>query len=257
MTTKNNDKPLITAKSLTKTFTTAAGTIRVLREANFEISDGSFTVIYGPSGSGKSTLLHMLMGLNQPTTGQVLYDGRDLYQMDEDERAFFRAHTMGIVHQTDYWVNSLSAIENVALPMKFLGIDHDQALSAAEASLKRIGMEASANKSPLVLSGGEQQRVAMARALVNDPSYIVADEPTGNLDSKNGDALIKLLRYLNKDFGRTVVLVTHNIEYLSIADQILIMEDGVASEMKGIAAKNIVSHLLNDTKKRIDGWSKL
>lgn len=251
--TKN--EPLIYVKNVSKSFKTASGVVQVLHNVNFEILDGSFTIIYGPSGSGKSTLLNVLIGLDAPTTGQVTYDNKDLYAMDLDERAFFRAHTMGMVQQTNYWVKSLNVIDNVALPLHFLGVLPAAALAGAQASLRRIGIEAHAYKYPSVLSGGEQQRAAMARALVNNPSYIVADEPTGNLDSKNGDALINLLRYFNKEFNRTIVLVTHNLEYLSLGDKLLLMEDGVVTEMKDADIRRVTNHLLTDMKKRIDDWA--
>ncbi len=248
-------KPLIHVKNVSKSFKTASGVVQVLNNVNFEILDGSFTIIYGPSGSGKSTLLNALIGLDAPTTGQVTYNGKDMYAMNQNERAFFRADTMGMVQQTNHWVRSLSVLENVALPLRFLGISPEAALEGAKNSLRRIGIEEHAYKYPGVLSGGEQQRAAMARALVNNPSYIVVDEPTGNLDSKNGDALINLLRYLNKDFNRTIVLVTHNLEYLSLGDKLLLIEDGAVIEMKSNDIHKVTRHLLIDMQKRIDDWA--
>lgn len=245
---------LIKVSNVTKSFKTAGGTVEILHDVNFEIEDGSFTIIYGPSGSGKSTLLNLLMGLDAPTTGQVTYEGKDMYAMSQDERAFFRAHTMGMVQQTDHWVHSLKVLENVALPLHFLGQSKEQAQKGALDSLRRIGMEDHADKYPSVLSGGEQQRVAMARALVNNPAYIAADEPTGNLDSKNGDALIGLLKTLNEKFERTIVLVTHNLEYLSLGDKLLLMEDGKVTETDNRNIHKVTTNLLSDMKKRIDNW---
>ena len=247
--------PLIRVKNISKSFETAGGVVRVLNNISFEILDGSFTIIYGPSGSGKSTLLNALIGLDAPTTGQVTYSGKDMYAMDQNERAFFRADTMGMVQQTNHWVKSLSVLENVALPLRFLGVAPEAALEGAKSSLRRIGIEQHAHKYPDVLSGGEQQRAAMARALVNNPAYIVVDEPTGNLDSKNGDALMNLLRYLNKDFKRTIVLVTHNLEYLSLGDKLLLIEDGAVIEMKNNDIHKVTKHLLIDMQKRIDDWA--
>jgi len=248
--------PLIRVTNLSKSFKTDGGILPVLHNINFEIYDGSFTIIYGPSGSGKSTLLNTIIGLDAPTTGQVTYEGKDLYAMTRDELAFFRAHTMGMVQQTNNWVKSLNVIDNVALPLHFLGVVAENATQGAQSSLMRVGMQEHAHKRPDVLSGGEQQRVAMARALVNNPAYIVADEPTGNLDSKNGDALIELLRTLNKDFNRTIVLVTHNLEYLSLGDKLLLLEDGVVSEMNNFDIHKTTNKLLTDMKKRIDDWGK-
>jgi len=248
-------EPLIRVENLSKSFKTAGGVVKVLHDVNFEIYDGSFTIIYGPSGSGKTTLLNALIGLDAPTTGHVSYEGKDLYAMEKNERAFFRAHTMGMVQQTNQWVRSLNVLENVALPLYFLGIKPEAAREGAKSSLQRIGIESYAKKLPSVLSGGEQQRVAMARALVNNPAYIVVDEPTGNLDSKNGDALISLLQYFNKEFNRTIVLVTHNLEYLSLGDKLLLMEDGRVTETKGVDIHTVTSRLLTDMKKRINDWS--
>lgn len=247
--------PLIQVKNVSKSFKTASGVVQVLNNVNFEILDGSFTIIYGPSGSGKSTLINSIIGLDAPTAGQVTYNGNDMYGMDQDERAFFRAATMGMVQQTNYWVKSLSVLENVALPLRFLGAPSEAALEGAKSSLRRIGMEQHAHKHPDVLSGGEQQRVAMARALVNNPAYIVVDEPTGNLDSKNGDALINLLHYLNKEINRTIVLVTHNLEYLSLGDKLLLIQDGALIEMKNDDIHKVTSNLLVEMQKRIDDWA--
>jgi len=247
-------KPLIQVQNVTKEYKIGNTVIEAIRNVSFEVADGSFTIVYGPSGSGKSTLLNTLMGLNAPTSGKVLYDGQDLYTMEPNQRAFFRAHTMGIVLQSNNWVHSLNVIENVALPLRFIGIPADIALQEAHNSLKRIGVESHAHTYPQVLSGGEQQRVTMARALVNNPSYIVADEPTGNLDSKNSDALITLLRYLNKDLKRTIVLVTHNLEYLSLGDQLILMEDGMISVTKDTAIHSVTDQLLQEMKRRITRW---
>ena len=247
---------LIRVSNVKKSFKTTSGNIEVVRDADFEILDGSFTIIYGPSGSGKTTLLNMLVGLDPPTSGTIHYGGIDMYSMKIDERAYFRAHTLGMVQQTSNWVKSLSVIDNVALPLHFLGIDPELAEAKALRSLQNIGMTENAKKYPSVLSGGEQQRVSMARALINDPAYIVADEPTGNLDSKSGDALVKILRKLNKEFGRTIVLVTHNLEYLSLGDQLLLMEDGVVTETKGDDIKKVTNHLITEVRNRIDDWIK-
>jgi len=251
-------KPLIEVRNMTKSFKLPGGDeIEVLHNVDFEILDGSFTIIYGPSGSGKSTLLNAIIGLDEPTSGTVTYEGKDLYAMSQNDRAHFRAFTMGMVQQTNNWVKSLNVLENVALPLHFMGVNHDSALAQAKNSLQRIGIEMHAKKFPSVLSGGEQQRAAMARALVNNPAYIVADEPTGNLDSKNSDNLINLLRYLNTEFGRTIVLVTHNLEYLSIGDKLLLIEDGNVTEIKGKDIRATTTHMLTDMRKRIEGWAKV
>ncbi len=223
-------RTLISARNLSKHFNVGERNITGVNHADFTIDDGSFTIIYGPSGSGKTTLLNTLTGLDQPTEGSVLYEGGDIYGMTEAELAHFRARTMGIVHQTSYWVKSLTVLENVALPLYFLGYDKANAEREAMESLKRVGLDRYADTLPALLSGGEQQRISMARALVSNPSYIVADEPTGNLDSENGHKIMQLLYYFHKTLNRTIILVTHNEEYLKYATQILHMKDGVVTE---------------------------
>ncbi|NCU29541.1 ABC transporter ATP-binding protein/permease [Candidatus Saccharibacteria bacterium] len=224
---------LIEARSISKNFKLGERTITGIRQASFAIPDGSFTVIHGPSGSGKTTLLNVLTGLDKPSKGTVLYQGKNIYDLDEQDLAHFRARTMGIVHQSSYWVKSLSVLENVALPLYFLGYDRDNAEREALESLKRVGMDSYADSSPSLLSGGEQQRVSLARALVANPNYIVADEPTGNLDSTNGNAVMELLNYFHKELKRTIILVTHNEEYLRYATQVMHIKDGVVDESVG------------------------
>jgi putative ABC transport system ATP-binding protein len=248
-------KTLIEVKNVNKVFTKGGASSHVLHDVSFKILDGSFTIIYGPSGSGKSTMLNALIGLDPPSSGHVVFDGKNLYGMTTQERAFFRANTMGMVQQTNYWVKSLTVIENVALPLYFLGYSYDKAKDQAYKSLERIGMEVHAKKYPTVLSGGEQQRVAMARALVNDPTYIVADEPTGNLDSKNGDMVMNLLKHFNKNLNRTIVLVTHNLEYVPLGDKLLFIQDGIVTETKETDVHKVTNRLLGEMKKRIDNWA--
>lgn len=228
-----NQTTLIDVFGVAKSFRLGGREVVGVAEANFSIVDGSFTVIHGPSGSGKTTLLNLLTGLDQPTRGKVLYEGSDIYDLSEAELAHFRARTMGIVHQTSYWVKSLNVLENVALPLYFLGYDKENAEREAMESLRRVGLERHAETLPILLSGGEQQRVSMARALVSNPNYIVADEPTGNLDSANGDKLMELLEYFHKTLGRTIILVTHNEKYLKYATQVLHIKDGVVTESPG------------------------
>lgn len=248
--------PLIRAVGLSKTFQTESGAIAALKDVSLDIPDGSFTVIYGPSGSGKSTLLNCLIGLDAPTNGRVTYEDNDLYALSVGDRAFFRAHTMGMVYQTSYWVQSLSVLENVALPLHFLGFSEEDARKGAMDSLTRLHLERYAQSSPALLSGGEQQRVAMARALVNNPSYIVADEPTGNLDRTNGDAVIELLRYFNSSLQRTVVLVTHNLDYLAVADQLIYVEDGRVSRVAGVDIPRFARGLSQNVEQSLDRWRR-
>lgn len=253
----DGSRPLIAVEGLTRSFKTSAGEVQAIREANFTVPDGSFTIVYGPSGSGKSTLLNTLVGLDKPTSGRVTFEGKDLYALSPNERAYFRAHTLGMVYQTNYWVHSLDVLENVALPLTFLGLSRPDALKGAMESLKRINMDHYAHARPFDLSGGEQQRVAVARATVNNPSLIVADEPTGNLDSRNGDAVIELLRYFNTTLHRTVVLVTHNLAYLPVGTQLVTITDGVVTHAEGGDLRTVTSRLLAEETKRMARWRAL
>lgn len=224
---------LIDAIGVVKRFKVGEREMAGVRKADFTIADGSFTIIYGPSGSGKTTLLNTLTGLDRPTEGRVLYEGSSVYDLSEAELAHFRARTMGIVYQASHWVKSLNVLENVALPLYFLGYNKTDAEREAMESLRRVGMDQYAKDLPMFLSGGEQQRVSMARALVSNPDYIVADEPTGNLDSVNGDKIMELLQYFHKTLGRTIILVTHNHSYLRYATQVLHVKDGVVTDDAG------------------------
>ncbi len=198
----------------------------VLRGVNLEIEAGKLTLIFGPSGCGKTTLLNVMIGLEPPTKGKVIVRGEDIYQLPEDERALFRARRFGMVYQLPYWVRSLSVIENVALPLLIMGEHENYAFARARNVLEEVGMADFAHYRPTSLSGGQQQRVGLARALVASPWIIFADEPTGNLDWETGLEIMKLLLTLARRHKRTVVLVTHNQDYLSLADRVVYMIDG-------------------------------
>lgn len=187
----------------------------------------------------------------------VTVEGEDIYRYSPDELANFRANRIGIVYQTNHWVSSLNTLENVALPLNFLGYSRPTAEKIARMSLERVGMGAYAKKSPLVLSGGEQQRIAMARALANTPLFIIADEPTGNLDVTNGDKIIDLLEVCKRDFHCTIVLVTHNIEYLPLGDATLHIEDGVVVQSKDSDSKTTAKELLSNLEARLTKMEKV
>jgi len=221
---------LISAQDVSKQFKTKSGIVKVLNDVNFSIPENSFTIIFGPSGSGKSTLMNVLTGLEPPTSGTLKISGEEVYKLNNDQRAYFRAKYMGIVHQANYWIKSLNVVENVAMPLYLSGSSKEDALIEANKSLQQVGMSEYAYYRPTVLSGGQQQRVSMARALVANPDLILADEPTGNLDSKNGQMLMDLLLSCQKDLGRTIVLITHNIEYLAMSDKQLYIADGHVRE---------------------------
>lgn len=203
----------------------------VLRDVNFEIDATDFAIIYGPSGSGKSTLLHNIVGLESPDKGKIVVRGTDITKLNSEERAIFRAKKFGMIYQSSYWIKSLKVWENVALPLLIAG---DSVRSAKEESFKALesaGITRYADKYPVQLSGGEQQRVGLARALVNNPWIVVADEPTGNLDTHSADEVIQILQELNIKHKRTVVMVTHNLSYLLLANKKIALRDGtVVSE---------------------------
>lgn len=243
---------LIQTVNVSLSFTVGEQNVDAVKTANVSIPEGEFTIIYGASGSGKSSLLNMLSGLQKPTKGTLKYKGEDLYTKTPNELAYFRASELGIVYQTNYWVKSLNVIENVAMPLYFLGHTKAEAHALAIESLKKVNMVEYTKKYPTLLSGGEQQRVAMARALVSNAPVLIADEPTGNLDSKNGDMIMDLLKSLARDHGKTVILVTHNMEYLAIASHLLEIQDGVVTEINQVDIPKTVKNMLTDVRKRIE-----
>lgn len=224
---------LVSFEHVNKQYTTQEGVVVVLKDINFSIKRNTFTIIYGPSGSGKTTILNMILGLLQPTSGKITVNQEDLYNLSQNERAKFRASNFGTVYQTNNWVGSLNVIENIALPLYLTGQDRTTASKNALDSLKRVELERYANYSPQVLSVGQQQRVSMARATVTVPLLLVADEPTGNLDSKNGDMIMRLIMSFKNEQDSTIILVTHNSDYLPLSDHRLFIADGVVTETEG------------------------
>lgn len=220
-------KDIIKIENLEKSFILPHETIDAIKKCNISIPENSFTIIYGPSGSGKSTLLDAITGLEKPTKGNIIFKGTDLYSLSADKRANFRATNLGMVYQTNYWVSSLSVLDNVSMPLYLSGHMPHQARPIALEALKQVNVDHLARQRPGILSTGEQQRVSMARALVTKPDVIVADEPTGNLDTHNGDAIMSLLLSLQKDFKKTIILVTHNLEYLPMSTYKIAVRDGV------------------------------
>ena len=242
---------IIKATNITQQFTIGDEVITPIKDASFELLESSFNIIYGQSGSGKSTLLNVLTGLQRPTEGTVLFDDREVYNLTPDELAFFRATRLGIVYQTNYWVKSLNVIENVSLPLFFLGYTRARAAEVAQFALEQVEMGSYAKKYPVLLSGGEQQRIAMARAIASSPLYIIADEPTGSLDTGNGSKIMDLLRSAQRDSGRTVVLVTHNIEYLPYADHLLHIKDGHVEMLKHESIAKATNALFEEIAQRV------
>ena len=217
---------MIAVRNLVKTIRHEAHVVEIIRDVSFEIPDRQFTAIMGPSGSGKSTLLGLLAGLDWPTSGQIEIDGTDITKLSEDQMANLRGRKLGFVFQAYHLVPTLTAIENVMLPMEMLGDERDGAFPRAEYLLKSVGLHERSAHYPAQLSGGEQQRVALARAFMMKPSILFADEPTGNLDSKNGTHVLELLWELNRTEGTTLILVTHDEGLASRADRRIFLSDG-------------------------------
>jgi putative ABC transport system ATP-binding protein len=200
--------------------------IAALDGISLDIPKGAFAVIMGPSGSGKSTLLHLIGGLDRPTSGDLLVDGRLIGQMADDEVTLFRRTKIGFVFQFFNLLPTLTALENVALPLVLDGVAKAAADRRAEALLGKVGLQARKHHLPEEMSGGEIQRIAVARALAFNPPLLLADEPTGNLDSKNGEAVLSLLREINKHDGCTIVMVTHSEEAASYGERRILLKDG-------------------------------
>ena len=217
---------MIRCLDVRKTYKQGDNEITALAGISLDIAQGTFTVIMGPSGSGKSTLLHLIGGLDRPSSGDLLVDGRLIGQMADDQVTLFRRNKIGFVFQFFNLLPTLTALENVALPLVLDGRAQDEAEQRAEALLRKIGLNERKKHLPEELSGGEIQRVAMARALAFDPPILLADEPTGNLDSKNGAAILSLLRQISSEERCTVVMVTHSEEAAGYGDRRIYLRDG-------------------------------
>jgi putative ABC transport system ATP-binding protein len=214
---------ILRCESLTRTYVSGGREITVLRDIGFELEPGGFLAITGPSGSGKSTLLGLLAGLDRPTRGRVVLDGRDLAALTEDERARVRAEAVGFVFQSFHLIPTLTARENVQVPLELRGED---GRARAAALLERVGLGDRGHHYPAQLSGGEQQRVAVARAFAHRPKILFADEPTGNLDAANGQNVVSLLGEMNREVGTTLVLVTHEVDLAARARRTIRLRDG-------------------------------
>jgi putative ABC transport system ATP-binding protein len=234
---------ILEANNLTKVFGRGSAAVKALNQVNISIEPQEFVAIMGPSGSGKSTLLHLLGGLDTPTEGTVLLDRTDLSQLDDKALTLLRRTTIGFVFQFFNLIPVLNALENVALPLVLNGTKGD-VTERAKTWLTRVDLADRMEHRPSELSGGQQQRVALARALVTEPAVILADEPTGNLDSRGGEEMLRWLRRTVDEWGRTVVMVTHDPRMAAYADRIIFMKDGSVVDDTRLGADKSVAHLL-------------
>lgn len=217
---------VLKVENVTKVFDSAAGRVSALRGIDLQINRGEFVSIVGPSGSGKSTLLNILGALDRPTSGKVLINGIDIFSLDDSEMATMRNHLIGFIFQSYNLINRTTVLKNVALPGIISEMGSDERERRAMKLLQVLGIDDKASHKPANLSGGQQQRVAIARSLMNDPAIILADEPTGNLDTKTGSEVFELLKMLSNKFRRTVVMVTHNPELAEASDRAIYIRDG-------------------------------
>ena len=219
--------PAIRVSALTKSIQTATHKVDILRGIDFDVQHGEFVAIMGPSGSGKSTLLGLLAGLDTPTTGKIILDGEDITGLDEDQMARLRGRKIGFVFQSYHLLPTLTAEENVLLPYELTGGNGSEGRQRARQLLESVGLPDRRDHYPVQLSGGEQQRVALARAFMVRPPILLADEPTGNLDSQNGQHVLELLISLNQREGTTLVLVTHDPALSNRAGRRIVLRDGL------------------------------
>ena len=220
---------IVRVENLFKIYGKADTEVRALDNVSFSIEEGEFVAIVGASGSGKSTLLHLLGGVDRPTSGKVIVNGKDIYQLKDDELAKFRRREVGLVYQFYNLLPILNVKENITLPLDLDNKTVDK--ERLNNLIKLLGLESRANHLPNELSGGQQQRVSIGRALIAHPSIVLADEPTGNLDSKSSDEIITLLKRCNTEYKQTIIMITHNMELAKVADRIIELEDGHIKEV--------------------------
>jgi ABC-type lipoprotein export system ATPase subunit len=224
---EDKPSPFIQIRSLRKTYRMGSTLVHALADLDFDMAHNTLAVVVGPSGSGKSTLLYLLGGLDRATSGTIQVNGSSLEKMDENALALYRRRTVGFIFQSFNLIATMSALENVAFPMRFMGVGPRQRRARAMDLLAQVGLEKRARHKPTELSGGQQQRVAIARALVNNPALILADEPTGNLDTTTGYGIMQLLAELHRA-GRTVLVVTHDQRMTHFASNVVHLIDGQA-----------------------------
>ena len=218
---------ILKVENLTKIYGKNSTEVKALDNVSFSVNKGEFLAIVGASGSGKSTLLHLLGGVDKPTSGKVFIEGQDIYSFNEDKLAIFRRRQIGLIYQFYNLIPILNVTENIILPLDLdnRAADQDELTNL----IKLLSLEKRTNHLPNELSGGQQQRVSIGRALITHPAIILADEPTGNLDSKSSDEIMNLLKKSNKEFKQTIIMITHNMELAKCADRIIEIEDGKIS----------------------------
>jgi putative ABC transport system ATP-binding protein len=219
-------QPLIVLRHVSRRYGSGPGRVQALEDASLEVERGSFVAFMGPSGSGKSTLLNLISGIDRPSDGEVWVGGRRIDRLSEDELAAWRAGHVGLVFQFFNLMPVLDARDNVALPLLLFPMAKEERRDRAEAALRVVGLGDRFSHTPAMLSGGEQQRVAIARSLVTDPDLIVADEPTGDLDAVGADIVLRLLRTLRQEMGKTIVMVSHDPRALRFADRVFHLDKG-------------------------------
>ncbi len=235
--------PAVQTIDVTKVYRIGHVDYPALRGINLKIGKGEFVSIMGPSGSGKSTLLNLIGALDPPTSGKIIIDGINLRKLSEDQLALLRNRKLGFVYQSFNLIQRLKSVENVEMPLISRGISEKVRRSKALKMLSAVGLKGKANKRPAELSGGEQQRVAIARALVAEPALIIADEPTGNLDSKTTREVVDQFIHVNKEFGTTIVVVTHNSEIANMTQRVISLKDGLVEK--------------DESLQRLDSYSKV
>src|SRR5690554_899113 len=219
---------ILRVENLTKTYGKGNTSVTALDNVSFSVNKGEFVAIIGPSGSGKSTLLHIIGGVDTPTSGKVFVENQDIYSLDESQLAIFRRRQIGLIYQFYNLLPILNVKENITLPLLLDGRDVDE--KYLDEIISTLGLEGRLNHLPNELSGGQQQRVSIGRALINNPALVLADEPTGNLDSKNSEEIVSLLKLYNQMYNQTLILITHDEKIALQADRIISIEDGKISK---------------------------
>jgi len=219
-------KKIIEMKNVNRDFIIGQNPVRILHDISLKIFEGEFVVIFGPSGCGKSTLLNIMIGLLKPTDGQVFVDGVEISALGQSAMARYRLEKYGVIYQRTDWVGGLNTLHNVEVPLAIANMEKKMRIWKTRENLKGVGMEDYEKYDPTKLSGGQQQKIALARALVNNPHILVADEPTGNLDSVSANKMMELINFLHKSIKKTIIMITHDREIAKNASRIITMKDG-------------------------------